>query len=113
MESLKNLLLLFFVEVWEITVPAETQTTLRGLGATSLVQMGRSRDSYALLTHAQVGTSCKKQKQKKKSRCWWKMMKFLHLPKYSSTEKYAENLNRAVGIYSFSLVVSKEAIVLI
>lgn len=54
-----------------------------------------------------------KAKTKKKVYVWWKMMKFLHLPKYSSTEKYADNLNRAVGIYSFSLVVSKEAIVLI
>lgn len=49
------------LEVWEITVTAETRTPPRGLGATSLVQTGPSRDSSALLTPAQVGTACKRE----------------------------------------------------
>lgn len=56
----KTILLLLFVEVWGTTVTAGTRTPLRGLGATSLVQTGRSRGSSALLTHAQVGTSSKR-----------------------------------------------------
>lgn len=86
MERVKTMLLLVFVQVWEITVTAETQTPLRGLGATSLVQTGRSRDSSAILTHAQVGTSCKKTKTKcvlvenNGVRC-------LQLSKYSSTQR--------------------------
>lgn len=44
--------------MWEITITAETQTPLRGPGATLLAQMGRSRDNPVQLTHATVGKHC-------------------------------------------------------
>lgn len=42
----------------EITITAETQTPPRGLGATLLARMGRSRDNSARLTRAKVGKHC-------------------------------------------------------
>lgn len=47
---------MFAPKVLEITITVEIQTWLRGLGATLLAQTGQSRESSAILRHAQVQT---------------------------------------------------------